>query len=452
MVLDALRDSFKQELNVLGCADFMNRFYKNIHHNDQWQLWAELAPIFLRVSGARWSLGLDTIWHQVRAARRFVPPEALTAVCLAWLDAVEAWLKSTLPSGDSLAVADFLLDLVPHDHALRSSVVSRLLTNRDTGSTAVSLTAFLERWELLAPGEKETVGGLLLGERVDRRWLQAVALTGADPPTELVRRLVGREDVISLGPTEVKGLLDPELLRRCLHVYAGAPQPLWWLGLQFRARKTWDGVVGFLRTQPASPVFTLAWIMSLEHEPHKSLAGWRSLCAEGDAKVLERLFESLLRATKEVSDDFSAHWSSLWEAAEAGQRTRWARRIGSEIDEVCRHFAPWDVFRLPNMIDSIFVVLPNDADALKLVIASTRCGATNGQIIEGVREIYADERRKPRLFWVHNIVRDMVHGLPGAQALEQIVDSARADSLGKERDLIEKSIEGADWVYAYKGG
>jgi len=102
---------------------------------------------------------------------------------------VKRGLRETLPAGDTLAVADFLLEVVPTDSTERGSLLPELLQHEDTGFTLINVRAFIDHWDNLLPAEHDAVRALVTGARKDRQWIRAAALTRRSVPPSLVEDL-----------------------------------------------------------------------------------------------------------------------------------------------------------------------------------------------------------------------------------------------------------------------
>lgn len=114
----------------------------------------------------------------------------------------------------------------------------------DTSFVVSNLKWIIEYWDNLHSSERDLIKDLIIGKRDDIRWIHAVLLNSYSPPPEEITQII--LGVKSLDSSNVRNIWDkfpPQLLRDCLNVYCGFPQPLWWLAVHHHNRDFWGALI-----------------------------------------------------------------------------------------------------------------------------------------------------------------------------------------------------------------
>jgi hypothetical protein len=449
--------AFSDETNLVAAMRTMATFDTYLDNEatadpSRWELWVGLAPAFLHAWPSNHSgLSFDSkIFYLVQTAARCLGAQKLLPVCLAWLNAIEEILQKSLPVEEALAIGEHLLPMVSGGSQEDLALVRRLLEHRDTGFTCVSLTCVLKQWNNLGRDERSIVVGLLTGARADRPWLQAVVLTSPSPPPELVAHIVGREDFFSLDAPTALGLLQPQMLRYCLNMYFGDPQPLWWLALHHRGDAVWERIAAELRMASGHEMFDFLWRQALG-DPNSTTEEWGRLCQASNEVLADRLFSLLFAATKEVNRDYRINWRWLWDVASLGQKARWIDAVVNEIESVCYFRDLVETFP-PGLREDVLERLPNDILALTLASRLTPDGADREQALEDLGSMFSRGGRLPRMFWTFDSVMSRLEeDVPAEEKLLASIGAARDawfDKRRASRNVREASLTAQDWVYA----
>ncbi|HLL02371.1 MAG TPA: hypothetical protein VK539_17450 [Myxococcaceae bacterium] len=418
------------------------------------RLWGALLPTFLDAAPPlRWTLGEDTLYGLFHQARQYLSQDLQRDICWAWLRWVKRGLRETLPAGDTLAVANFLLEVVPSDSTERGALLPDLLQHEDTGFTLINVRAFINHWDNLLPAERDAVRALVTGARKDRQWIRAASLTSQSVPPALVETICGLADAIGLLPTELEKAVSPELFVRCLEVSFGNPQPLWWLGLQVDIHPVWRAAAGYVRSQPTHTAFGSAWRAAYStggETTEALLRQWQALCAGTKPENLEPLFEVIITLTASINEDFSEYWSALWSRASSDeQRAAWSERLASQLEDLCQHASPPELFEDEALFSMVLSRVHPDNAFLMAMIQLQKS-------VEGFSELvtafYSSPERTPRLIWTHDLVLDRLKELGAEKDLETQVSAAR-DAAFKRRTesfRVEPGIDGEDWTFSYR--
>jgi hypothetical protein len=421
---------------------------------ERWRLWGALLPAFLDAAPPlRWTLGEDTLYGLFREARQYLSQDLQRDICWAWLRWVKRGLRETLPEGDTLAVADFLLEVVPTDSTERGALLPELLQHEDTGFTLINVRAFIDHWDNLLPAERDAVRALVTGARKDRQWIRAATLTSRSVPPALVEAICGRADALCLSPAELEKVVSPELFVRCLEVSFGNPQPLWWLGMQGGIHPVWRAAAGHVRSQPTHVAFGSAWRAAYsvgDERPDALLRQWQALCAGTKPEDLEPLFEVLITLTASINEDFSEYWSALWSRASSDeQRALWSERLASQLEELCRFSSPPELFEDEALFSMVLSRVRPDSALLTAMVQLQKS-------VEGFSELvtafYSSPERTPRLIWTHDLVLDRLKRLGAEKDLEKQVSAARHAAFERRTKLFrgERDIDSEDWTFSYQ--
>ena len=447
--------------NAWAAAPFLWRIYHYVGEKPKeakarWALWGELYPTVLKIAPNR-KYRPDQVVYSAIEARAHMSQAARIALADAWLAWLVRQLKRTLPAGDALAVGHYMVEAISPGAAEREAAIATTLQHVDTGFVAVCLRDYIHEWDRLTSTERELIRAVLAGNRVDKIWLHAVALTTDRVPQELVGIMIGRTDALGLEPAELVSLLEPGLLAYCVRVHLGHPQPLWWLSLQFDDEQgTWHAVCRYLRSDPTCSLFGELWELALMGDPHKDglLEEWKTVCRSVDTEQLDTMFHALFRSTSDSNWDFKDHWDALWNHAPDTLRNRWISHIANCVERFFRYSKPSDMPKAA--IDSLLAILPSDELAIKAVILiDTK--EDHHLAIEMLDALYSLPATQPRLAFVHDIVLDAVRGSVADEVLRERLVSAIAAALKRsytreesDDESVDDSIASDDWVYSHE--
>jgi hypothetical protein len=421
---------------------------------ERWRLWGALLPAFLDAAPPlRWKRHENTLYGLFHQARQYLSQDLQHDICWAWLRRVKRGLRETLPTGDSLAVADFLLEVVPTDSTERGALLPELLQHEDTGFTLINVRAFIDHWDSLLPAECDAVRALVTGARKDRQWIRAATLTSRSGPPALVEAICGRADALGLSPAELEKVVSPELFVRCLEVSFGDPQPLWWLGVQSGVHPVWRAAAAHVRTQLTHAAFGTAWRAAYSTGGETTdalLRQWQALCAGTKSEDLEPLFEVLIALTATINEDFSEYWSTLWSRASSDkQRDLWSERLASQLEDLCKHRSPPELFEDETLFSMVLSRVYPDSVFLTEMFKLQKSVVDFSEL---VTEFYSSPERTPRLIWTHDRVLDRLRKLGAQKDLEKQVSAARHAAFERRRESyrVERDNDGEDWTFSHR--
>ncbi|WNG13424.1 hypothetical protein [Cystobacter fuscus] len=421
---------------------------------ERWQLWGALLPTFLDAAPPlRWTLREDTLYGLFHQARQYLSQDLQRDICWAWLRWVKRELRETLPSGDTLAVADFLLEVVPTDSTERGSLLPELLQHEDTGFTLINVRAFIDHWDNLLPVERDAVRALVTGARKDRQWIRAAALTSRSVPSALVEAICGQTDALGLSPAELEKVVSTEFFVRCLEVSFGNPQRLGWLGMQSGIHPVWRAAAGYVRSQPTHAAFGRAWRAAYlvgDEDPDALLQQWQALCTGTKPEDLELLFEVLITLTAIVNTDLREYWSALWSQNSTDeQRVLWSEQLASQLEDVCRFQSPPELFEDEALFSMVLSRVHPDRVLLTAMVQLK-------ESVEGFSELvtvfYSSPERTPRLIWTHDLVLERLKELGAEKDLQKQVGAVRHAAFNRRTKSfrVERDIDGEDWIFSHR--
>lgn len=145
-----------------------------------------------------------------------------------------------------MAIADNLMELTATNFNVRKKLFSKLVVYDDTSFILSNLKWIIEYWSKLDSSEKNAIIDLLNSGRMDVRWIKAVLLNSYSPPKEIIYEILGDKDLFEKDTEKTLEVFPDSLLRDCLNVYCGFPQPLWWLAVHHKNDKFWLKIIRYI--------------------------------------------------------------------------------------------------------------------------------------------------------------------------------------------------------------
>jgi hypothetical protein len=231
---------------------------EEVGEHPPWLLFGKIMPNVLRALPPMTSFNDGRFYAVMKDATRELNVNAVVDICLEWAAWLEVEISHGLPSEYSLTVMDVLITATRHQHELRSQLFNKLLSFSSTGALMIFIRDLVDAWDLLSDTECDVVVELLKQDRIDRWWLQAVAITRSEVPKEIQAHLLGHADFLNNPPEMLIDKLEPNLLEDAISVYCGQPQPLWWLATHHSGAQIWEGVLEIIELRPDHHMFETA--------------------------------------------------------------------------------------------------------------------------------------------------------------------------------------------------
>ena len=472
ILLPWLSEAFSKTSIAIVCSDLIVNFgdpYKtgipnyeeltNAKRIELFNLWGELAKIYFNtVSNKSFTHNAARMYNTLSIAATHVNKPAFSRVIEAWVIWTLGQVEIRMLDDYGLAVAELLLTQTDQGQS-RETLLTQLLQHKDTGLAVTTVNFFIQHWNLTSEAEKVLLLCELVSDRVDARWLRAVALT-RDKVPPVVHGLLLSDNSILKEPAEklLKNCPD-ELLSDALHLYCGKPQPLWWYGLHHTAKPRWKAILSTVLSNPTHPKLHLALDEMLNSGGPKwkdSSNLWRNLCVTGGDTVRQQLFNQLLQYSVEVNGpqtyDF---WEIIFQTSTSEKETEsFVQRIVDNLESIsCNVDNPIDLFGKEVAINHIQPQLKTELVCLEICkfIKHNDSEETVDGAIKVLEHVMVTDA--PRLMLSYRAIAGTlkkIDRLTAKSALKS-TENARLNFLSRatsQREKIETKEEIWDWVLA----
>ena len=296
--------------------------------NPPWELFGDLLPVVMRGLPRDVGVNEGRLLNSTRCSVGFLAPGKVVDICDGWSGWLEEFVHAGgLPSDYMFGVVGILIAATRECPELRAGRLKRLMSMDGTACGVCTVSAVVDAWNELTPPERgKVLSRVTDDEAADRRWMQAVAITRDVVPREIETAALGDEVSLADGVEALLQNVDDGLLKAAVHVFCGAPEPLWFLGTHHRGRKVWETVVGGIARLPGHPLFEIAWDeLSIDGDGSK-VAGLVEVV--GDAHA-ERALDFLIRTNCHRTGDYMPEaWTTvLGMAPDAKTLKRWLDKV-----------------------------------------------------------------------------------------------------------------------------
>lgn len=224
-----------------------SRDFDEAQKKAMWQLWGEFfpacvanVPLGVHINSARFGATMDD-------AIKYLEVEAGLDVLESWFERIDYQIRNDKILDEyEMAIADNLMELTATNFNVRKKLFSKLVVYNDTSFILSNLKWIIEYWSKLDSSEKNAIIYLLNSGRIDVRWIKAVLLNSYSPPKEIIYEILGDKDLFEKDTEKILEVFPDSLLRDCLNVYCGFPQPLWWLAVHHKNDKFWLKIIRYI--------------------------------------------------------------------------------------------------------------------------------------------------------------------------------------------------------------
>jgi len=207
---------------------------------DTWELWHQLFLIFQKNVPSSLNIHAPRFTSTMDAAINFLDKESYMDILNCWYERLDKQISIGMtPDDHEFSLAMNLMKSTSEDSKIRKELFLKLMEHTDTGFLLSSLKWFISHWNELSCTEKTIILDLLKSDRIDSRWIKAVAITSHTIPIEIQEAIFGDGSFLSLEPELIINEIEQGLLFDSLCVHFGKPQPLWWLAFQGRNYDIW---------------------------------------------------------------------------------------------------------------------------------------------------------------------------------------------------------------------
>jgi hypothetical protein len=223
-----------------GHESVFRRDFSEPQKKELWQVWGKLYPACVRnvplgvhINSARFGATMDT-------AIKYLDIEIGLDVLDSWFERIDYQvINNKILDEYEMAIADNLMELTSTNFEARTKLFSKLVSYNDTSFLLSNLKWIVEFWNKLDNSEKDIIIALVNSSRIDVRWIKAVLLNSYSPPKEIINEILGEKDLFEKGIEHILEVFPENLLKDCLNVYCGFPQPLWWLAVHHKNDEFW---------------------------------------------------------------------------------------------------------------------------------------------------------------------------------------------------------------------
>jgi len=417
-----------------------------------WPLFGELLPNLLDQIPAAARGVEQRLFDSLDHAVDHLSAEQVVAVCGAWLRWLVRMSKGTLGTDCAWGVVPILLRATTLRPELRNGLFEPLFKLKGSAAAVMLVKEFVENWEVLTARERAVLTKKLLGDRKDRNWLQAVALTAYDVPPEVEMLILGA--AMAKEPAALIAQLPANLLAACIDVFLGT-QPFWWLGLQHRSEALWSSVVDHLAAEPDKVVGRRCMYDLVRHEKVERLMA--ALPAWADH--LDDVFEMLVlhRLASSGGRVLKPAWEAIFEKATPAQAAKWRERLASlapAMVDSLREFRDELGLNL-NDTPEFFGPMAPDFQVLDLVIRILKISEGQSDLLPVTFDAVAEviKANPPILFGTYEYVHDALRtpenkdhpffkALTGHRSVALQARSKQRDAEGPSELVIERD----DWI------
>ncbi|WP_286800833.1 hypothetical protein [Oceanicaulis sp. UBA2681] len=412
--------------------------------NPPWSIFEALMPVVMMALPDNAVFNDARLFHVASTAVDEISTTSMLAFCDGWID----WLERSertgrLPSDFSLGVADIVIMATTSEPVSRDDRIERLLSFNGTGARVRFMADLIDHWKALRIDEQEAVLAHLLRDAPDTRWMQAVALTRSTVPSTITDALLPKGTSLNHPADQLIDILPPALLNAAIHVYAGRPQPLWWLGTHHSGEAIWEPVMEAVARRPDHSQWELA-------QEHCAFTGDGERVAlivtDLGAENAERMLEILLRLKVGCTGNFMPQaWAAVLRQGGADEYRCWLDRMFEASPAILD-----DVSEIKEWLceerdqNELADRLENDLTLLKL--ANSAFAVADTELQEEAIKIltFLCKERPPVIFGTcDRLIAKIIRIAGDTNDLTELLQKRRQEILD-ERDKIEKTFERSD--------
>ncbi|NOQ27570.1 MAG: hypothetical protein GQ564_19580 [Bacteroidales bacterium] len=297
-----------------------SRDFDEAQKKEMWQLWGKLfpacvenVPLGVHINSARFGATMDD-------AIKYLDVETGLDVLESWFERIDYQIQNDKILDEyEMAIADNLMELTSTNFKVRKKLFSKLVNYKDTSFILSNLKWIIEYWNKLDNSEKNAIIALVNSGRLDVRWIKAVLLNSYSPPKEIINAIFGDKDLFEKDTEKILEVFPESLLRDCLNVYCGFPQPLWWLAVHHKNDKFWLKLIEHILLDENNIAFDICLeefisdgVNSFSLFRKNGMELWSEICSNvQNKKVLaESLINNMARCSSCIAP-VSKMWSVL---------------------------------------------------------------------------------------------------------------------------------------------
>jgi hypothetical protein len=169
--------------------------------------------------------------------------EKIIEVAYSLFNLLERSTKTTKVNEWGLNIAEYMMQTTEHDSKIRIKLFNKLLKAKSTSFITLNIHTLIKYWEYLSTEEIEKIKQLLISNRKDIKWIQAVALTEEIIPIEIQKILLNETIEDKPISKAVDILKEKDLLKHCISIFSAHRLELVHLDFQHKNKKFWDKII-----------------------------------------------------------------------------------------------------------------------------------------------------------------------------------------------------------------
>jgi len=357
LVRKKLQEVLMIKVNCVAVHEFMTKFSMKPHgfrldwgqmsskeKDELIRLWGTLLPVFLQhVPDEFLEIDEAYLFEITSKSAPLLSEVQVVQITEAWVGWMDRMITHRRPSDYGMGFLDFLLEHTVHSLPYRERLAGYLLSHQDSYVVAMSLAEYVNYWPKLHPQEQTLVLSVLQSDRVDVRWLRAVALTRDNVSPEISSLLLGDPMALTL-PLAVKELIafaDPGLLTDAIMVH-GAENGEFYNLVGKSNDYRWPCLVLEFLKYPEHPAFPAALSYALRQVintfakgsfKNRVIQSCSELCKDGPKSSVTLMIEIMLRWTVRVNGaDSRALWEVLYEHLNEAETLETTEKLAEVIE------------------------------------------------------------------------------------------------------------------------
>lgn len=481
-ITNYINEAFKDPHVVIRSNNFMTSFsidygsesiaWKDFDKNEQrvmWDFWSSFFPNFLDNYPEDLRISNTGRFHAIfRDGLEYLSSLQGYKISKAFFKWIDKQLKFRMLDEFELDVMSFLIDVTENDEPIRYDLFRDILSHESSDLVACSFAEVIDRWDYLTKQEKDFCMNFLGFDRIDSRWMSAIALTQNKVPKRIQDYFFNEPNLFEKDTHVIVNSFDNDLLQDCLNIFCGYPQPFWWLGFHHRNRDFWYEVILWVVENEYKVGFeiSLREIISAEVNGSNKFGDkgkevWTKLC--NDTKRKDLLLDRLLFETASTTyntDSTKELWSPLIEVYKKENNIeRLLDGIESHINNIQNKVKNglYEIFGTEFLVEYLLPRFPADNLVVRSLLLfsdeDNRRGSLNNskarEIIDNILE--GIDSRDLKLIDTFNILQNVINKkseeYPSLEKLSKLARHKRSVRMNRERLTEEYEINNWNHVH-----
>lgn len=477
---------FKEQLHRKSVAFYMKSLFEKFGDEDDsevlqwenytaeerkelWELWAVLITEWLKCFPAKFvSMDEPHMSYTMNISLKHLKNQGvLIEVGKAWLQWLKEYFRYQRADDYGMSVMEYIVEGTEGIPELREGIIETALMEENSNIAASHIKHLINCWKMLSDAEKNSVCRFLASsERIDYKWMLAVAIVQKQVPEEVLETILGNKKALESTSNEFMLLLESKgILEECLSMYCGFPQPLWYNGYHHNAPyKFWDTVImEVLKRGKADRCYYIAlreFIDALYNKETYRFNGGYAFYKDLLQQPLNRqqIFERLGYCLTQNQDN-KPMWNDLLAAATEEEKEGFFHKLSNYIELVenkdIGYRSSLSEFDDTTLKKYLLPLFPEDENIIKLSESIVRAykiltsyqAEEDDECIKKLQEIYPEVIRKlydetpPRLLLTNKFVKAVAKRMTvQSEEVESILNKSE-ERYWNRYELVKKNFE-----------